>query len=335
MRIVFFHLNQLGDLLFSLPALKSVKDAQPDAELVSVVRPGLAGLLGCAGLVDNILLRKGSLNLDKLKLARQLKDMAFDLAISFSQSAECSLLSRATGAPRRVGFVGTTLGNHLTQQVEFHHPPSAENNFRLISECGFPITATSYVGMIRPDAQQQVQADGILKAHGVSESDRLIALAPGSSARRVLKRWSSEGFAGVGMHYAARGFKVVLIQGEPATEVIDLAHGLIDLGGKTNLVELMAVLSRCSALVTIDSGVMHLAAAVGTPVVALFGVSDPAISGPQGEGHEVITLKLTCSPCQKQTCDRARACMVGIMPERVIAAVEAVLARNDHQVSLS
>ncbi len=335
MRIVFFHLNQLGDLLFSLPALKCVKDAQPDAELVSVVRPGLAGLLGCAGLVDDILLRKGSLNIGKLRLARQLRDMGFDMAISFSQSAECSLLCRATGAPERVGFVGTTLGNHLTQQVEFHHPPSAENNFRLISESGFPITATSYLGIIRPDTRQQARADEILQAHGVSDSDRVIALAPGSSARRVLKRWSSEGFAGIGMHYAARGFKVVLIQGEPATEVTSLAPGLIDLGGKTNLVELMAVLARCSALVTIDSGVMHLAAAVGTPVVALFGVSDPAISGPQGEGHEVVSLNMTCSPCQKQTCDRARACMVGITPERVITAVEAVMARSDCEMSLS
>jgi lipopolysaccharide heptosyltransferase II len=327
MRIVFFHLNQLGDLLFSLPALKSVRDAQPDAELVSVVRPGLAGLLKCAGLVDDVLLRQGGVNVGKLNLAGQLRRMGSDLAISFSQSAECSLLCRATGAPKRVGFVGTTFGGHLTQQVEFHHPPSAENNFRLISACGFPVTTTSYVGMISPSLEQQSAANELLRSHGVSETDEVIALAPGSSARRVLKRWSSEGFAAVGMSMVAAGRKVVIIQGEPADEITSLADGLIDLGGRTNLVELMAVLARCRAVVTIDSGVMHLAAAVGTPVVALFGVSDAAISGPQGEGHEIVTLNLSCSPCQKQSCDKARACMVGIMPERVITAVEAVLAR--------
>ena len=335
MRIVFFHLNQLGDLLFSLPALKSVRDAQPDAELVSVVRPGLAGLLKSAGLVDDILLRKGGLNVDKLRLARQLKDRAFDLAVSFSQSADCCLLSRSTGAKRRVGFVGTTLGGHLTEQVEFHHPPSAQNNFRLISACGFPVTSTSYVGVLSPSPAQKAEANDLLSAQGVSESDTVIALAPGSSARRVLKRWSSEGFAQVGAHLAARGFKVVIIQNEPAAEVMSLAPGLIDLGGKTNLVQLMAVLARCSAMVTIDSGVMHLAAAVGTPVVALFGVSNPQISGPQGEGHEIISRNLACSPCQKQTCERGRACMVGIMPETVITAIEAVLARIGREMSLS
>jgi len=104
-----------------------------------------------------------------------------------------------------------------------------------------------------------------------------------------------------------------------------LGGRLLDLAGRTGLKQVAALLSLADLLVSTDTGVMHLAAALGTPVVALFGPTDPARTGPYGHGHMVLRLGLECSPCFDRNCDHPR-CLQELMPQAVAAAVEARLA---------
>jgi len=325
MRIVCFHLNQIGDLAFSLPALKCLRDGLPGARMTSVVRPPARELLECTGLADEVLVRSGGFNLRKIRVARDLASRGFDLAVVFSQSAECALLACLTRAARRIGFVNTSLGRLLTERVDFRHPPSTENNLRLIEAAGCAITRRDYAGLLRPSEDMIERGERILAGHGVSHSDRIIALAPGTSGRRRLKEWTDSGFAEVAKDIVSKGLKVIVLGTVPAAGIVQECPEILDLSGRTSLSDAVGILARCDALVAVDSGILHLCAALGKPVVGLYGPSDPAVTGPQGEGHVVLTSGAECSPCGQGECKFERKCMTNIDPADVVAALDGAL----------
>jgi lipopolysaccharide heptosyltransferase II len=325
MRIVCFHLNQVGDLVFSLPALKCIRESFPDAHVTSVVRPGAVEVLEATSLADDVLSRNSCPHLNKYRLARQLSRGNYDLAVVFSQSAECAILSYLTRAPKRIGFVNTSLGRLLTKHMEFHHPPSTENNLRLVQAAGCEIVKRDYAGLLTPSQAQIDRADKILAANSVASTDRIVTLAPGTSGRRSVKEWTDDGFAAVGRYLIDCGFKPVVLGTQLATRVVEENEGILDLSGRTSLGDAVAILARSAALVAVDSGILHLGAAVGTRVVGLYGPSNPEITGPRGEGHVVLRSGIECSPCIRTECDRGRECMLRIEPEAVISALDGVL----------
>lgn len=325
MKVVCFHLNQVGDLAFSLPALKCVRDSFPGVHVTSVVRPSAAEVMVSTGLADEVLARASGVNGRKLRLARTLACGRFDLALVFSQSAECAALAYASRAAERIGFINTSLGVLLTRRVDFHHPPSTRNNLRLVSEAGCEITRTDYVGLLKPSADQIERARNLLRKHGVAPDDPIVAFAPGTSGRRGVKEWTDEGFAAVGRYLAGRGVRPVVLGTESAVGITDGCADVLDLSGKTNLGEVVAILDRCRSLVAVDSGILHLGAATGTKVVGLYGPSNPSITGPQGEGHAVLRSDAECSPCFLTECKKARQCMTDIHPEAVVTALEQIL----------
>lgn len=328
MKITCFHLNQIGDLAFSLPALKCLRDSFPDATITSVVRPGIPELIDGTGLVDGVLARGGGLDGAKIGLARELAADRPDLAVLFSQSAECSLLAYLSRAQRRVGFVGTTLGFLLTDRTPFQHPPSTANNLRLVEACGGRITQTDYVGLLRPAPRHVESVSAKLIASGVSADDRIVAMSPGTSGRRRIKEWTDEGFAEVARHLLKRGVRVVVVGSVPASGIRDLCPDIVDLSGATSLGEAVALLSRCEALLAVDSGILHLAAAAGTRVVGLYGPSNPKVTGPQGDNHIVLTSGADCSPCDLAGCKYGRKCMTDLDSGVVIAALGQMLAQR-------
>lgn len=325
MRILCFHLNQVGDLAFSLPALRCIRDSFPDSHITSVVRPSMKEVLESTGIPDYVLSRQMGLNLNKAGLARTLGSGGYDLAIVFSQSAECALLAYLSRAPKRIGFVDTSLGRLLTSRIEFHHPPSTENNLRLAQAVGCEITCRNYSGLLRATQAQTDRANGILQAAGVGPYDPIAALSPGTSGRRSVKEWTDEGFAAVGRHLVQRGLRPVILGTVPASNIVEQDDGILDLSGKTNLGEVVAILARSRVLVAVDSGVLHLCAAVGTGVVGLYGSSNLAITGPQGNGHIVLTSGADCSPCVRTECSLGRKCMTDLKPETVISAVDSIV----------
>jgi ADP-heptose:LPS heptosyltransferase len=149
------------------------------------------------------------------------------------------------------------------------------------------------------------------------------------AARWVTKRWPADRFAAVADRVAEAGWRVAIVAGaaqrEEAAAVGRLfRHGAIDLVGRTSLPQLAVLLRRATVLVTNDSGPMHLAAAVGTPVVAIFGPTDPRRIGPYGAGHTVLSASVDCSPCSRQRCVQGGACLNAISVDEVVAAVSRI-----------
>lgn len=326
MKIVCFHLNQVGDLAFALPALKCIRDAFPEADITSVARPICCSLLAATGLVDAVLPRKSGINLNKLMLAKRIMVARYDLAVVFSQSAGCAVLAYLSGAKRRVGFTNTSFGSLLTQQVDFTHPPSTQNNLNLVSALGCEITTRDYSGLLKLTDDQHAAGDMVLARHGVAPDDKIVAFAPGTSTRRSVKEWTDEGYAQVGQYLVDKGYKVVILGTVPAYEITGRCESIVDLSGRTSLTEASAVLDKSITLLAVDSGMLHLAAALGKRVVGLYGPSNWQVTGPHGEGHKLVLSGEKCSPCMQTVCKLERKCMANINADRVIEAVESVIA---------
>lgn len=324
LRIVTFHLNQVGDLLFSLPALTSLRAGFPGAQITAVVRPALTSLLRSSDLVDSIIERVRGGLLSKARLIWRLRREKFHIAVSFSQAEECVLLSRFSGAAVRAGFSGGHFASAFTIRTEKVGPPSTMNNLRLVGAIGCPVVQDTYVGLIKLNQEDLNNAQELLREAGASLDRPLVVLGPGTSRRRTIKEWSSERFAAVADHLATNNGAQVAILGASSDPQIQAAARVpvADLSGRTTLRQAAAILKRATLFVGVDSGLMHLAAAMATPCVAIFGPSDPNLTGPQGQGHAIVRLGLGCSPCFRKTCPFNRECLENLTSEVVIKAAE-------------
>ncbi|HUT74612.1 MAG TPA: glycosyltransferase family 9 protein [Armatimonadota bacterium] len=327
-RIAVFHLNQVGDLMFSLPALAALRARFPAAEIVSILRPHLRELLQDSPYVDRLILRRGGLAAEA-RLARGLRGAGFDLVVALSQSASSVLQALACGAPRRVGFVDADLSFLFTRKVHVRGVVWPGKLARLPVCLGADAPPLSYVGMLAIAEALRARARGLLEKRGVASGQEMVAIAPGASGRRRHKAWEAGRFAAVGDHLHRRwGAAVVIVGGAgDAAEAGRIAAAMsapaVNLAGHTTTGELVAVLERARLLVGIDAGPMHVAAAMGTPTVALFGPTDPRRTGPCGDGHEIVTAGLDCAPCLRG-CE-TRACMTGITVRHVTQAADRVM----------
>jgi len=165
-------------------------------------------------------------------------------------------------------------------------------------------------------------AENRLQRENVLDGRILIGMNPGATYG-LAKCWSPRRFGELGERLAQRRRLSVLLFGKEEERSIgsDIFHRLqgigIDLMGKTGLLQLAALLEKCHLLVTNDTGTMHVAAAVGTPVVALFGPTNPQTTGPCGEGHRIIKKNVSCSPCYQRVCPTDHRCMEGISVDEV------------------
>lgn len=325
-RIACFHLNQIGDLFFSLPALYNLRAAFPQAYIASVARPHCKELLSLSGLVDEVIERPRRPLGSGFRVLSQLRRERFDLALLFSTSLGMSTLALLSGSRGRVGFARPPTRFFLTHCVPWSPPPSTENNLRLLEAIGCPVTKRDYVGLIQPDESERDEARRILESAGVGPREDFVILGPGTSGGREIKCWSEEGFAEVTDHLAAEfGLRSVVVGSSGGAKLCSLSPHAADLTGKTSLPALAAILEGAKMFVGVDSGVMHLAAAVATPVVGLFGPSDPNITGPQGKGHRVVCVDMPCRPCLAKSCDFGYRCMTEITPAMVLDAAESLV----------
>ena len=332
-RILVFHLNQIGDLMFTLPALKAVRESFPGAHITSVLRPHLAGLLAESGLVDDIIARPPGGPLAAIALGRQLRRLRPDLAIAFSQSATMALCARLSGAPHRIGFVDSDLCRLLNHRVQERGIPCPAKVLHLVRCLGLRPEKRDYVGLVRLSREDAVAGAVLLEQAALAGNGPLIALAPGESADRPYKCWSGAGFRAVAQALAQEeGARLAVVGGERdrflGDEIIaGLGAAACNLAGETSPAQLAVVVARCELLIGIDSGPMHVAAAMGRPVVGLFGPTSPFRTAPLGEGHEVIFHQQPCWPCITPSCE-GRPCMTSITPEEVLEAARRMLARS-------
>jgi ADP-heptose:LPS heptosyltransferase len=261
-----------------------------------------------------------------LKIAAQLRRERFDMIVLFSAAESAWLLAQLSAARTKVGFTRAMGGRLLTVAAPWTRPPSTANNLRLIEAIGCEPTRTDYVGFLTPESEDREAADGVLSAAGVHPGEEFIVLSQGTSKGRELKSWTNEGFASVADRLVAKyHIRSVVVGLDGGEAICALSRNAVDLTGRTSLPTLAAVLDRAKLFAGIDSGVMHLSAAMGTPVVGLFGPSDPEITGPQGMGHRIVRAGLKCSPCFGKECEKSAECMKSILPDEVRAAVDSIL----------
>jgi len=340
-RVVVFHLNQIGDLMFTLPALKALRESYPAAHITSVVRPYLAGLLAESGFVNEVHQRPPGPLHTAVGLGMELRKHRPDLAVAFSQSATMALCARISGAKHRVGYVDSHLARLLTHRIQVRGIPCPDKVLRLVRGIGLEPAKEDYAGLVRLSPQDWEYGEQVLAEADLWGDGPLIALAPGESSSRPYKAWTSDAFMAVADRLARDDNARLVIVGsegdrELGYEILNVvpSRQRLNLAGRTTPSQLAAVLSKCDLLIGIDSGPMHVAAAMGRPVVALFGPTDPGRTGPQGEGHEIIFHRQECwRPCVHPVTPNCghRNCMMAITPTEVLAAALRVLARQAHR----
>jgi lipopolysaccharide heptosyltransferase II len=260
----------------------------------------------------------------------------FDVVVDLQGLLRSAVLGGMSGAPVRIGFANGREGSPWFYTDRIPVPAAsihAVDRYLLIARAlgAEPDKPGPSAFPLPHDAGAEAKMDALLAAVDVQMGTVLVALNP--SARWPTKRWPAESFAAVGDRLQQQvGVRVVVVGGAEDRPVVEammraMRTAPIDLAGKTTMKELIALLRRLQLFITNDSGPMHLAAAVGTPVIVLFGPTDPARTGPYGDGHTILRSGIPCSPCFSRRCMNAvtMECMTAIHPQQVIESATKLL----------
>ncbi len=342
-RICVYRTGFIGDTVVALPAMHAIRTAYPRAHLTLLTSPvegkfpGANELLANSELFDQVRVYfKSDVTgfRNRLALLRNLRRENFDIWIDLPQELAGPfgqlrnlLAARLTGVRWGFGwgFV-TTIKLWVRPQSEFlKFPNEVDKLLGIVREAGIPV-AKKVKFPINLGLEERNSVDRLL---GKVEAGDLIAVAPG--AKRSLSLWPVERFVTVGRHLRSRGFRVVVLGGSADASVCEaVAEGIgketINLTGRTSLKESCEVLNRCSLLICNDSGVQHLAAAVGTPCVSIFSAHDmPGKWHPYGPENTVLRKTVDCHPCYRRICPYDNRCIKLIEADEVIGAIDAKL----------
>lgn len=320
-RILIRAPNWLGDSVITVPAVRAIKAGRPDAHITVAAPEKIAPVWKLIPEIDEVLsLKPGSL-FSTVRALRQ--QQPFDVAVLFPNSLRVALEAWFAGVPRRVGFRGHRRSWLLNQVIseEPRRGPIEHQVYRylrMVRELGGPQAA--------PEVRKVLPR---VKANGAPAK---LGLCPGAEYGPA-KRWLPERFAEVALAIAqARPVQWVLFGTEADRErgaAIEAPLGAHCLNriGQTTLDQLAAELAECALLLTNDTGTMHLATLIGIPVVAVFGSTEPRLTGPLGSGHSILRHQVECSPCFLRECPIDFRCMKAVTVDEVTAAVSAQLDR--------
>ena len=328
-RILIVKPSSLGDIVHALPTLQAVRARYPRAHVAWLVKRQWSSLLERADGLDRVWEIGPGLR-GWVSIVPRLRAERFDLVIDLQGLLRSGMMAWLTGCRRRVGFANGREGSPLfyTDRVAV---PAAEmhavDRYLLAAAAvGAPWNGVPEFGL-HPCCEDEQEVDRLLDERGIRRGVPWVAF--GVSARWPTKRWPLESFAAVAEALQRDGVRAVLIGGpedrESARDVIaHMSVPALDMTGTTRLRLLPALLSSAAVMVTNDSGPMHVASAVGTPVVAVFGPTSPVRTGPYGGGHAVLArADVPCRPCFDRRCRNARQleCLTRVAPEEVLDAV--------------
>jgi ADP-heptose:LPS heptosyltransferase len=328
------HMNAIGEALFSLPLLHGLRHATPPWRVISVVRGGAGELIAASGLADRALFRIPALGpRHHLDLIRSVRAAHPEVSLALTTSRSSSILAWLSGAPRRVGYRQADFAFLHTTTIA-SEGSGLDNFLRLLDAAGIERTTDSYCGLLRAPAEAQSRATDLLRQAGCEPGKPFVALSPISSGKTGLKAYPAEHWAAVCRMLTDRGWPVVLVgsaddRAAHAAMLAGVATTAVSLAGETPALVLAGVLQQSACAVGVDTGPVHIAAALGTPCIAIFGSTDARRTAPCGDGHIILSAGLDCQPCLDQPCRRDGACMRLIAPAMVVHAVETTLRRAD------
>jgi heptosyltransferase I len=320
--------SSLGDIVHAMPTCAAIRLAYPKARLTWLVKREWAGLVERIDGVDRVWSVESTFT-GWLSQVFSLRAEHFDLVVDLQGLFRSAAIGRLSGSPLLVGFANGREGSPWFYSMRVSVPQSemhAVDRYLLVAKAVGAAESGTPEFRFRIPQTDYDEADRLLGRFGVTPGTNWVAMSV--SARWPTKRWPPESFAEVADRLQQEGFGAVVMIGGP-DERADIAAVIermktpaIDLAGTTTVGLLPAFLSKASLLITNDSGPMHVAAAVGTPVVALFGPTSAVRTGPYGVGHSVLTGNIPCRPCFSRTCHNTLPleCLRTVSPEQVLAA---------------
>lgn len=340
-KILIIRLDRIGDVLLSTPVIKAVRDAYPASHIAFMVRPYARELVKGNPYLNEIITydkegRQSGL-FGTLMFILQLRRKKFDLAIILHPTNRSHIIAFLAGIPERVGY-DRKCGYLLTKRVPH------TKHLGMKHEADYTLDMLRYIGIEPSDRtlymplneKSEEKIKNILNRHGITKKDFVIVIHPGASCPS--KRWPLESFTKVADDLVERfNARVVVIAGTREKAFADrVANSMktspINLAAQTTVGDLGSVLARSRLLISNDSGPVHIACAVGTPVIAIFGRSDrglsPARWGPGGKHDIVLHKDVGCDVCLAHNCKIGFRCLAAITVEEVLTAADKILSKN-------
>ncbi len=339
MKILIIKLSAIGDVVQTLPALEALKKTYPDSEITWVVEEAAAGILEGHPLINRLLVSRrkvwhrmlgnpftvarGFGNI--IRFIRELRSTRYDIAIDFQGLFKSGIVIGLARAVRKIGFGRTREYSYLflnerlpAYDIEKHALERYLDVARYLGAQDPSSTCTLPIGRELAVVKQRLER---VRAPGRP----LVVVNP--AARWKTKLWLERNFAELADRLAAEKKAVVIFTGSPDDRaVIDrilsmMREKALNWAGETTLKELAALASVSELFITTDTGPMHLAAAAGARVVALFGPTAPWRTGPYGASHIIVRTGIDCSPCFQRKCGRDIRCMAGITVDDVMRSI--------------
>ncbi|MCD9188857.1 MAG: lipopolysaccharide heptosyltransferase II [Pyrinomonadaceae bacterium] len=340
MKILVRGTNWIGDAVMTIPALRELRRIFPSAEISLHTRKWAKGIFQDASFINEIIAfdKSGSKIKDSLVQSKQIKKRNFDLSILFTNSFESALVYKLANIPRRFGYAKEGRSFLLTDSVAM---PDWKNQrhevfyyLNLVAEIENSYFQRKTILENAPNVnleiseERKAEARTILEKNGVDLSKKIVALGVGSTNSRA-KRWQTESYAKLNdLLQNESDCNVILVGAFDEIEVSDKVLNKsekkpIILTGKTDLSEAVAVLSEIDLLISNDMGLAHVAPAVGTKTLVIFGPTNEKTTQPLGS--EIIRKNVDCAPCMLRDCPIDHRCMTQISPSEVFEKARKML----------
>ena len=336
--LLIIKLRYIGDVLLATPVLRALRERFPDARLTMAVNRGTEEVIQWNPDLNEIIVVERDGLVGQIRLLRELRRRRFDAVIDLTDGDRSAILTRVSGAPVRIGFNeeqrwrGSFYTTIVASRAGSVH--RLERDFAALRPLGIEPKASPLI--LETSADDEHQAERLLKEVGAMHEDGripkpLVLFHPG--ARYWFKSWPFERFSELADRLTNEYGCLVLVGG--GTQDVEMVNAIcaraksspIGLAGRATLLQFAAVLKRCDLFVGNDNGAMHMAAALGTPVVGLFGPSNPLEWGPRGQRVSVIYKELDCRQCFHPTCFRGEEnCMKQISVDEVLASCRRMAA---------
>ena len=341
-RILVRSTNWLGDAVMSTPALAAVRETYPTAHIALLANQLVGQLLQNHPALDQLIIfdRKGEHRgiTGRLRLARQLATERFEQAIILPNSFDSALVPWLARIPYRLGKASD--GRSLLLTDRFHDRSACEaeheTDYYLRLLAHFNIHGSAIEPSLYTSAQEDRWAQELLAGYGIVKGP-LIGINAGASFGSA-KRWYPDRFAEVARQLADTWqAQIVLFGGPDEIELVGaieeaLQGTCLNMAGKTTVRQLMALIKRCSFFVTNDSGPMHIAAAFGVPLVAIFGPTDHIGTAPRSNKAVIVRQPFDCAPCKLRACPTDHRCMEAVTVDQVVEAAKKLHQTKDNSL---
>jgi len=334
--------NWLGDALMTTPALRALRQKYPSAKIHIVVKPFLKEVFlnnPCVDMVMEYNYRRGAGRIiDFMKMVLRLRKHNYTEAVLFQNAFEAALMARLAHIPYRLGYACQKRSFLLTEAVRV---PARRNQHQVYDYLNLVTCMDAKIDSpmleIFPGKENRDEARDILNLLGAVKEDMIIGLAPGASYGSS-KRWPLESYIKLSNKLATESGAFIIVFGgseetDQGLKISDfVGDRSVNVAGKISILTAAALMNKCSFLVTNDSGAMHLGAASGTRVMAIFGPTNITETGPFGKNHMVIQEPTDCAPCLYRECPVDHRCMEKITVQKVYETLINRIKNTDRSI---